>query len=91
MAGCAAVAGSTRIGSGCTIGGAANIVGHLTLADGVHISAASLVMRSLPRPGQYTGVFPLDEHQAWEKNAATLRQLHSLRERVRNLEKKTSP
>ena len=89
MAGCAAVAGSTRIGSGCTIGGAANIVGHITLADGVHVSAASLVMASLTRPGHYTGVYPLESHADWEKNAASLRRLANLRERVRDLEKKT--
>jgi len=91
MAGCAAVAGSTRIGSGCTIGGAANIVGHITIADGVHVSAASLVMSSLTKPGHYTGVYPLEEHADWEKNAATLRRLHGLRERMRNLEKKNRP
>lgn len=91
MAGCAAVAGSTRIGSGCTIGGAANIVGHITIADGVHVSAASLVMSSLTKPGHYTGVYPLEEHADWEKNAATLRRLHGLRERMRNLEKKIRP
>ena len=88
MAGCAAVAGSTTIGANCTIGGAANIIGHLTLADGVHISACTTVTRSLAKPGVYTGVFPIDENSNWEKNAATLRQLHTLRERVRALEKK---
>jgi UDP-3-O-[3-hydroxymyristoyl] glucosamine N-acyltransferase len=34
-----------------------------------------------PRPGHYTGFFPIDDNAAWEKNAATLKQLHSLRER----------
>jgi UDP-3-O-[3-hydroxymyristoyl] glucosamine N-acyltransferase len=90
MAGCTGVAGSARIGSGCTIGGAANILGHLELADGVHISTASVVMRSIRQPGLYSGVFPIDDNASWEKNAATLRQLHSLRERVRALEKKTT-
>ncbi|MBZ8140584.1 UDP-3-O-(3-hydroxymyristoyl)glucosamine N-acyltransferase [Rubrivivax gelatinosus] len=90
FAGCSAVAGSTRIGSRCTIGGAANIVGHLEICDGVHISAATLVTASIRKPGHYTGVFPCDEHASWEKNAATLKHLHSLRERLRALEKKTS-
>jgi UDP-3-O-[3-hydroxymyristoyl] glucosamine N-acyltransferase len=35
-------------------------------------------------------VFPIDENAAWEKNAATLRQLYALRERVRALEKNKS-
>jgi UDP-3-O-[3-hydroxymyristoyl] glucosamine N-acyltransferase len=29
----------------------------------------------------------MDDNAAWEKNAATLRQLHSLRDRLRALEK----
>jgi UDP-3-O-[3-hydroxymyristoyl] glucosamine N-acyltransferase len=91
MAGCAGVAGSARIGRGCTVGGGAIVLGHLELADGVHISAASVVMRSLKQPGQYSGVFPLDANAAWEKNAATLRQLHTLRDRIRALEKKNAP
>ena len=43
--------------------------------------------RSLRKPGQYSGVFPIDDNAAWEKNAATLKHLHALRERVRALEK----
>ena len=70
-----------------TIGGRAGILGHLTIADHVHISATSLVTRSILKPGHYTGIFPLDENAAWDKNAATLRHLHSLRERVKALEK----
>ncbi|WP_414638798.1 UDP-3-O-(3-hydroxymyristoyl)glucosamine N-acyltransferase [Aquabacterium sp.] len=87
MAGCVGVAGSTRIGSGCTVGGAAMVLGHLTLADGVHISAATVVSSSIHKPGQYTGFFPLDDNASWEKNAATLRHLHALRDRIRALEK----
>jgi UDP-3-O-[3-hydroxymyristoyl] glucosamine N-acyltransferase len=88
MAGCAGVAGSARIGAHCTVGGGAVILGHLELADHVHISAATVVTRSIAKPGQYSGVFPIDDNASWEKNAATLRQLHALRERLRALEKK---
>jgi UDP-3-O-[3-hydroxymyristoyl] glucosamine N-acyltransferase len=87
LAGCAGVAGSAIIGKHCTVGGAGMVVGHLELADHVHISAGSMVMRSIKKPGQYTGIFPLDDNASWEKNAATLRQLHSLRDRLRALEK----
>ena len=86
MAGCSAVAGSTRIGAHCTIAGAASIVGHLELADNVHISTNTVVTHSIARPGQYTGVFPMDDNAKWEKNAATLRQLYRLRERIKALE-----
>lgn len=87
MAGCAGVAGSASIGAGCTIGGGAIVLGHLTLADGVHISAASVVSRSINKPGHYTGMFPLDENANWERNAASLKQLHALRDRIKTLEK----
>jgi len=89
MAGCVGVAGSTRIGAYCTFGGAAMVLGHLEIADRVHISAATVVSRSIRQSGQYTGFFPLDENANWEKNAATLRSLHALRDRVRALEKKS--
>jgi UDP-3-O-[3-hydroxymyristoyl] glucosamine N-acyltransferase len=88
MAGCVGVAGSARIGAHCTLGGGAIVLGHLTLADHVHITAASVVSRSILQPGQYSGMFPIDDNASWEKNAATLRQLHGLRERLRALEKK---
>jgi UDP-3-O-[3-hydroxymyristoyl] glucosamine N-acyltransferase len=87
LAGCAGVAGSAVIGKHCTVGGAGMVSGHLELADHVHISAGSLVARSILKPGTYTGFFPIDDNAAWEKNAATLRQLHALRDRLRALER----
>lgn len=86
MAGCVGVAGSASIGAHCTVGGGAVILGHLALADGVNISAASVVTRTIRKPGHYTGMFPIDENAVWEKNAASLKQLHSLRDRIRALE-----
>ena len=70
---------------------AQGVLGHLSLADGVNISAATVVTRSIRQPGLYTGMFPIDDNAAWEKNAATLRQLHTLRDRIRALEKNDSP
>jgi UDP-3-O-[3-hydroxymyristoyl] glucosamine N-acyltransferase len=87
MAGCVGIAGSARIGRHCTAGGGAIILGHLELVDHVHITAATVVTRSILKPGQYSGLFPFDENASWEKNAATLRQLHTLRDRIRALEK----
>jgi UDP-3-O-[3-hydroxymyristoyl] glucosamine N-acyltransferase len=87
MAGCVGVAGSANIGANCTIGGGAVVLGHLTIAAGVNISAATVVTKSISKPGHYTGVFPLDDNASWERNAATLKQLHSLRDRIKILEK----
>jgi UDP-3-O-[3-hydroxymyristoyl] glucosamine N-acyltransferase len=87
FAACSGVAGSSRIGRHCTFGGGAIILGHLELADHVHISAATVISRSIRQPGHYSGVYPFDDNAAWEKNAATLRQLHALRDRIRALER----
>jgi UDP-3-O-[3-hydroxymyristoyl] glucosamine N-acyltransferase len=87
MAGCVGVAGSAKIGRNCTFGGAAMVLGHLTIADNVHVSSGSLVSRSINEPGQYTGFYPLAKNSDWEKTAAVVRQLDSMRDRVRELEK----
>ena len=87
IAGCAGIAGSAVIGAHCTLAGGANVLGHLTIVDNVHISATSLVTRSIHQPGNYTGFFPIDTNAQWEKNAAVVKQLHSLRDRIKTLEK----
>jgi UDP-3-O-[3-hydroxymyristoyl] glucosamine N-acyltransferase len=89
MAACVGIAGSTKIGRNVMIGGAAMIQGHIEIADGVTVSASTMVMHSLRKKGVYTAIFPIDEHASWEKNAVTLRNLYALRERVRALEKKS--
>ena len=90
MAGCSGIAGSAKLGAHCQIGGAAIILGHLEVADGVVVSAGSAVTRSILKPGMYSGLFPIDDNATWEKNAATLRHLHELRDRIRALEKKST-
>lgn len=88
IAGCVGIAGSTRIGKGCMLGGAAMILGHLEIADGTVISPGSMVMKSITKPGKYTALFPLEEHDRWLHNAAQVRHLARLAERVAELEKK---
>jgi UDP-3-O-[3-hydroxymyristoyl] glucosamine N-acyltransferase len=87
MAGCVGVAGSATIGAHCTIGGGAIVLGHLTVGQDVNISAGTLVSKSILKPGHYTGIFPIDDNASWERNAASLKQLHSLRDRIKTLEK----
>lgn len=86
MAGCVGVAGSAIIGAHCMLGGGAIVLGHLTVADHVHISAATTVTRSITKAGNYTGLFPIDDNASWEKNAASLKQLYKLRDRVKAIE-----
>ena len=87
MAGCVGIAGSARIGRHCTVGGAAMILGHLELADGVHISAGTMVTKSITRPGTYTGIYPLQENRSWSRTAVLLRNLDQLEARIRMLER----
>jgi UDP-3-O-[3-hydroxymyristoyl] glucosamine N-acyltransferase len=90
IAGCVGIAGSAVIGAHCMIGGGAGINGHVTIVDRVVVSAATQITGSIRQPGFYSGVFPFDDNAKWEKNAATLRHLHALRDRVRALEKKST-
>jgi UDP-3-O-[3-hydroxymyristoyl] glucosamine N-acyltransferase len=89
VAGCVGIAGSVTIGAHCMIGGGVGISGHVTIADRVTVTGATQVTRSIAKAGVYSGSFPFDDNASWEKNAATLRNLHALRQRVLALEKKS--
>jgi len=86
IAACVGIAGSAKIGRHCALGGASMIYGHITIADRVNVSAGTLIMKSLPQAGTYTGVYPFSSHRRWLKNAAHLRQLDELADKVRELE-----
>jgi UDP-3-O-[3-hydroxymyristoyl] glucosamine N-acyltransferase len=87
MAGCVGIAGSARIGRHCTLGGGAIVLGHIELADDVHISAGTLVTKSITQPGTYTGVHPLQENRSWSRTAVLLRNIDQLEARIRMLER----
>ncbi len=90
VAGCVGIAGSATIGRNCQIGGAAMIHGHIEICDGVIVSGGTLISRSINQPGFYSGVFPFMPNRQWERNAALLRHLDELRDRLRQLEKAAS-
>ena len=73
IAGCVGIAGSADIGRHCTFGGAAMVLGHLRIVDHVNISAGTFISRSILKPGTYTGIWPVDEHESWTRAAAWLR------------------
>lgn len=87
ISGCTAIAGSVQIGDGCMIGGAAMITGHLSIVSGAVISAGTFIAKNITKPGQYTSVFPVEEHDRWLHNAAQIRHLAKLAKRVAELEK----
>lgn len=90
MASCVGISGSTHIGKRCIIGGAVGAAGHLQVVDDVVVMAATNITKSITQPGVYSGIIPFDEAQAWRKNAALLKHLSSMRDRIRELEKQLS-
>jgi len=87
IAACVGIAGSSKVGAYCRIGGASGIAGHLSITDHVEISAHTLVTKSITEPGAYTGAYPFGPNREWRRNAASLRRLGDLNDRVRALEK----
>jgi UDP-3-O-[3-hydroxymyristoyl] glucosamine N-acyltransferase len=87
IAGTSGIAGSTTLGNNCTIAGGVGIVGHIDITDGVHITAMTLVSKSIKEPGVYssgTAMMPANE---WRKSAARFRQLDDMARRLKKLEK----
>ncbi len=90
IAGCTGIAGSTTIGKRCTIAGAACIAGHITIADGVHISATTLVTKSIEEAGSYSSGTGMAPTRNWRRNAVRFGQLDQMAGRLAALEKKLS-
>lgn len=86
IAGCVGIAGSVRIGKNCRIGGAAMISGHIEIGDGVTIAGGTVVAKSLPEPGVYAGVYPLDTMDRWRRTAVRVRRLDQLAARLEAIE-----
>ena len=87
IAGCVGVAGSASIGKNCAIGGGSGILGHLTIVDNVHITATSLVTKSIKKSGIYSSGTPLQETQLWHKNFIRFKQLDNMSRRLTQIEK----
>ena len=89
LAGCAAVAGSATIGRYCLIGGGAGILGHLSIADRVTVTAMSLVTHSIREAGEYSSGTPIQPNRLWRRNAARFKHLDELVRRVDVIEKES--
>lgn len=90
IAGCTGIAGSTTIGRNCTIAGAACIAGHLTIVDGVHISAVTFVNKSISESGSYSSGTLATPTASWRRNAVRFGQLDTIASRLTALEKSLS-
>lgn len=87
MAACSVVAGSTTIGRNCSIAGLVGINGHINICDNVHMTGMSMMTKSIEQPGVYSSGMPAIANREWRKNAAVLRNLNTLNQRVKTLEK----
>jgi len=85
------ISGSSRIGANCTLAGAAGLVGHIELADQVHITGMTMVTRSLNEAGAYSGNIPAMPAREWKKAVVRFRRLDDLATRLRELEKRLGP
>lgn len=90
MASYAGVAGSTVVGKNCIFAARSGSVGHVTLNDGVHLTAAAVITKSLKEPGSYSSGTMFSKTRDWKKNAVRFNQLDELASRIRKLEKKLS-
>jgi len=87
IAACTGIAGSTTIGKNCTIAGSVGIVGHLKLVDDVHVTAKSLVTKSLMKSGVYSGNLPAISNKKWKRLVARIKKLDKIVERLKMVEK----
>jgi len=87
ISGCTGIAGSTTIGQRVIIGGAVSITGHLSICDDAILSANAFVMKSITTPGMYSAGMPLMPHREWLKNAAQLRHLDEMANKLKKLGK----
>ena len=83
-----AVAGSSIIGKNCEIGGCVGIMDHSVVGDNIKIGGGSVISGKLLEPGIYSSSVKAEELSVWQKNAAWLRKLYKLAERVKRLEEK---
>jgi UDP-3-O-[3-hydroxymyristoyl] glucosamine N-acyltransferase len=87
MAAMSGVAGSTKVGKRCMIGGGVVMINQLTICDDVLFTFRSIVTRSVDEPGTYSGHLPAEEAAKWRKSAARFRQLDAMADRLAKLER----
>ncbi len=81
------IAGSTTIGQYVVIAGGVGINGHITICDKVQVTGFSMVVQDITEPGVYSSGQPALTNKEWRKVSVRGRQLPSLFDRVKQLEK----
>ena len=81
IAGNSAIAGSTSIGKNCTLAGCSAIVDNIEIVSEVHITAMSLITKSIKESGFYSSGTPFMKNSDWKKNAVAFKRLNETRKK----------
>lgn len=90
MAACSVIAGSTTVGKYCQIAGLVGINGHIDICDGVMLTGMTMVTKSITEPGAYSSGMPHTTNKEWRRNMAHFRNLSDFKERIKELETRSS-
>lgn len=71
-----AIAGSSSIGKNCTLAGCCAVVDNIEVVDEVHITAKSLITKSIKEKGVYSSGTPFMKNEDWKKNAVSFKKLY---------------
>ena len=78
IAGNSAIAGSTKIGKNCTLAGCSAVVDNIEIVDEVHITAMTLITKSIKESGFYSSGTPFMKNSDWKKNAVAFKKLREI-------------
>jgi UDP-3-O-[3-hydroxymyristoyl] glucosamine N-acyltransferase len=87
LAACVAIAGSSRIGKRCILGGRVGLTGHISLCDDVVVLGTSFISHSIDKPGVYSSALPSEEAGVWRRIVGRIKRLDSIAKRLRHVEK----
>ncbi len=86
MAGTVAVAGSTKFGKHCIMGGGVGVNGHIDICDGAVVTGFSMVVKPITEPGLYSSGMPADHNKEWRRQIARINKLDDMYKRIEQLE-----
>jgi UDP-3-O-[3-hydroxymyristoyl] glucosamine N-acyltransferase len=75
IAGCAGLAGGSRVGERCVVGGGSCISGDVVLGNDVVVLGMTAITKSIPDPGYYSSVFGAMPATEWRRRVARFRRL----------------
>jgi UDP-3-O-[3-hydroxymyristoyl] glucosamine N-acyltransferase len=81
------ISGSTHVGHHTVFAGQSACSGHLKIGSGVVLAARAAAFKDIPDGATVAGA-PARSHREWLKANANLQRLDSLREKVKQLEKR---